>query len=289
MLKKRIVATLVVRDGIVVQSIGFKRYLPIGKPSIAVEFLNQWGIDEIVFLDISAATGGREPDFGMVREISSFCFVPLTVGGGITRLDQVKELIRCGADKVCFNQAAIHQPELLSGTAQVFGNQCVMASIDAMCTPEGYRVYDYRRRLPLEHETPGSLAFRLQELGAGEILINSVDRDGSYRGFDVPLIQNVCGAVSVPVICCGGAGRPDHFVEVFEKTTVSAAAAANFFHFSEHSVTTTKAQVRSTVEVRHDTHADYAESRFDPAGRLLKKGDCALEEMRFARIEKEVI
>lgn len=289
MLKRRIVATLVVREGIVVQSIGFQRYLPIGKPSIAIEFLNQWGIDEIVFLDISATSDGREPNFGMVREISSFCFVPLTVGGGITRLDEVKELIRCGADKVCFNQAAIHQPELLNRTAQVFGNQCVVAAIDAMCTPEGHRVYDYRRRLLLEHETPGSLALRLQELGAGEIFINSVDRDGSYRGFDVPLIQNVCEAVTIPVISCGGAGRPDHFVEVFEKTGVSAAAAANFFHFSEHSVTTTKAKVRRTVQVRHDTHADYLDSVFDPAGRLLKKDDRVLEDMRFVRIEKENI
>jgi len=289
MLKKRIVATLIVRDGIVVQSIGFKHHLPVGKPSIAVEFLNQWGVDEIVFLDISATVGGREPNFSLVREISSFCFVPLTVGGGITRLDQVKELIRCGADKVCFNQAAIHQPELLNKTAQVFGNQCVMAAIDAMSTPEGYRVYDYRRRLLLEHETPGRMAFRLQELGAGEIFINSVDRDGSYRGFDVPLIQNVCEAVTVPVISSGGAGRPDHFVEVFEKTGVSAATAANFFHFSEHSVTTTKATVRRVVEVRHDTHADYADSVFDTAGRLLKKDDRVLEDMRFIRIEKERI
>jgi imidazole glycerol-phosphate synthase subunit HisF len=288
MLKKRIVATLVVRNGIVVQSTAFKRYLPIGKPAIAVEFLNQWGVDEIILLDISATLGGREPDFSMVRESSSFCFVPLTVGGGITRLDQVKELIRCGADKVCFNQAAIHQPELLSKTAQVFGNQCVVAAIDTISTPEGYRAYDYRRRLPLDH-LPGKLAFRLQELGAGEVFINSVDRDGSYQGFDVPLIQSVCDSVSVPVICCGGAGRPDHFVEVFEKTGVSAAAAANFFHFSEHSVTTTKAQVRRAVVVRHDTHADYADSRFDPAGRLLKKDDLVLEDMRFIRIEKEVI
>ena len=289
MLKRRLLATLVVKDGIVVQSVGFKRYLPIGKPSIAVEFLNQWGIDEIVLLDISATIAGQEPDFGMVREISAFCFVPLTVGGGITRLDQVKELIRCGADKVCFNQAAIHQPELLSRTAQVFGNQCVVAAIDAVCAPEGHRVYDYRRRLRLEHETPGSLALRLQEQGVGEIFINSVDRDGSYQGFDVPLIQEVCGAVSVPVICCGGAGRPDHFVEVFEKTGVSGAAAANFFHFSEHSVTITKAKVRRTIEVRHDTHADYLESCFDSAGRLLKKDDRVLEDMRFVRLEREKI
>lgn len=289
MLKRRVVATLVVRDGIVVQSIGFNRYLPIGKPSIAVEFLNQWGIDEIILLDISATIGEREPNFGMVREISAFCFVPLTVGGGITQLDQVKELIRCGADKVCFNQAALYQPELLSQTAQVFGSQCVVVSIDATDTPNGPRVYDYCRRLALEHETPRKMALRLQEMGAGEILINSVDRDGSYRGFDVSLIQDVCEAVSVPVIGCGGAGKPDHFVEVFEKTRVSAAAAANFFHFSEHSVTITKAMVRKAVEVRHDTHADYSESVFDPAGRLLKKDDRVLEDMRFVRLEKERI
>lgn len=288
MLKRRVVATLVVKGGIVVQSIGFGRYLPVGKPAIAVEFLNQWGIDEIVLLDIDATRDGRAPDFAMVRSASARCHVPLTVGGGITSVEHVAELMHCGADKVAFNQAAIFRSDLLGETARVFGDQCVVASIDALRTEAGHRVYDYCRRRALDDE-PAQLAGRLQQIGVGEIFINSVDRDGSYRGFDLELIGNVCSAVTVPVICCGGAGTARHFVEVFQATAASAAAAANFFHFSEHSVTTVKAQITRELPVRHETHADYLGSQFDAAGRLLKKDDEELERMLFLRIEKEVI
>jgi len=271
-----------------VQSIGFKRYLPVGKPSIAVEFLNQWGIDEIVLLDISATRNGREPDYKMVHDVSAFCRVPLTVGGGIMHLEYVRELMRCGADKVCFNQAALYQPELLSRVAQIFGNQCVMVSIDVVAMSAGFRVYDYCHRCSLE-QSPDEFAAKLQEVGVGEIFVNSVDRDGTYQGFDFSLIQNVCDTVNVPVICAGGAGKPEHFAEVFERTAVSAAAAANFFHFFEHSVTITKALIRDKAAIRLDTHFDYADSRFDHFGRLSKKSDHVLEDMRFIRIEKEVI
>ena len=288
MLKKRVLATLVVRDGIVVQSVGFRRYLPVGRPQIAVEFLNQWGVDEIILLDISATAVGRGPDLGLVRDVAKRCFVPLTVGGGIHSLDQARALIRCGADKVAFNQAALHAPELLASTAEVFGSQCVVAAIDAVRHPDGYRVYDYRSRQAMAWEV-GEFAASLVVRGAGEVFINSVDRDGTKQGFDLPLIREVCAAVGVPVICCGGAGVSEHFAEVFRETLVHAAAAANFFHFTEHSVTTTKAILQSSVPVRHDTHADYAGSTFDAAGRLLKKSDQILEDMRFMRIEKEVI
>lgn len=279
---------LVVKDGVVVQSLGFRRYLPIGKPAIAVDFLNQWGIDEIILLDIGASRNARGPDFDMIRKISSYCLVPLTVGGGLTRIEHVQELMRCGADKVSFNQAALHQPSLLAEAARIFGDQCVVASIDGCLTNAGHRVYDYRKGITLE-QSPADLARQLQHLGAGEILINSIERDGTYQGFDVGLIDSVCSAVGIPVICCGGAGKADHFVEVFKRTRVSAAAAANFFHFTEHSVTIVKAQVGSSVPVRNDTHADYKDSRLDGAGRLLKKDDRVLEEMLFIRIEKEVI
>jgi cyclase len=288
MLKKRIAATLVVRDGIVVRSIGFSRYLPVGKPAIAVEFLNQWGVDEIILLDISAGRKEQAPDYALVRSVSTHCRVPLTVGGGITHIDHITELMHCGADKISLNQAALFQPALVADAAHLFGDQSVVGSIDAAYTDVGYRVYDYRQRKLLDH-SPAELARQFQELGAGEILINSVDRDGSYRGFDLDLISCVCNAVTVPVICCGGAGSAQHFVDVFLHTSVCAAAAANFFHFTEHSVTTTKAQINRQIHVRHETQADYDDSRFDVAGRLLKKDDQELENLRFIRIEKEVI
>jgi len=288
MLKKRIVATLVVKDGIVVQSIGFKRYLPVGKPAIAVEFLNQWGIDEIILLDISASRTGRIPDYAMVRNASARCRVPLTVGGGITQIEHIMELMHCGADKVAFNQAALFNPELLTEAAHQFGDQCIVASIDSLLTEAGHRVYDYRKSKVL-NQKPAELAAQLQELGSGEILINSVDRDGSYLGFDIELIDSVCSMVTVPVICSGGAGNLQHFLEVFKHTHTSAASAANFFHFSEHSVTTVKAQVSLQIPVRHESWFNYQGSRFDDHGRLLKKEDRELEEMLFLRIEKDVI
>jgi cyclase len=288
MLKKRIVATLVVKNGIVVQSRKFKRYMPVGKPEIAVEFLDDWGVDEIILLDISASKAGRLPDYAMVRSSSARCHVPLTVGGGITSTEHILELMNCGADKVSFNQVALHQPALIEKAAKLFGDQCIVVSIDASQIDGNYRVYDYLHRKALAAPV-AEFARQMQDRGAGEILINSVDLDGAQCGFDLDLINAVCSAVTVPVICCGGAGTPQHFIEVLEGTRVSAVAAANFFHFTEHSVTTTKAFVSQHIPVRHETHARYTSQLFDNAGRLLKKDDAVLEELLYHRVEKEII
>lgn len=288
MLKKRIVATLLVKDNIVVQSLKFNHYLPVGRPAIAIEFLDDWGVDEIILLDISATRNSFSPNYTMVRNGASFCRVPLTVGGGITSKEQVLNLMRCGADKVAFNQIALHQPSLLEETAKMFGSQSVVASIDALIVDGKHYVYDYlqRKALPV---IPAEFARQLQELGAGEILINSVDKDGTQCGFDIKLIADVCAAVTVPVICCGGAGKPQHFIDVLKDTDVSAVAAANFFHFTEHSVTTTKALISQSIPIRHETHARYVNNLFDSVGRLLKKEDEELNNLLYYRVEKEVI
>jgi len=288
MLKKRIVAILVVKDDIVVQSIGFWRYLPLGRPEIAVEFLNQWGIDEIILLDITATRNGRDPNFAMVRSLAQQCRVPLTVGGGITNLNHIYELMHCGADKVTFNQATLHRPDLLTEAARVFGDQCIVASIDAQYISGGYRVYDYLMGKTLEL-SPSDHATHLQSIGAGEILLNSVDRDGMKSGFDLDLINQTAYAVTVPLIVCGGAGVPAHFLDVLEKTSASAIAAANFFHFFEHSVTITKALTQQHHAIRHETHALYQSNDLDAMGRLLKKPDTTLEALLYLKIEKEVI
>ena len=288
MLKRRIVAVLVVKDDIVVQSIGFRRYLPVGKPTIAVEFLNQWGIDEIILLDISASRRGREPNFALVKSLAQHCRVPLTVGGGITSLAQIHELMHCGADKVAFNQATLHHPDLLTEAARVFGDQCIVASIDARWAGSGYGVYDYLTGQTLGL-SPVDHASHLQAIGAGEILLNSVDRDGMKSGFDLDLINQTAEAVTVPLIVCGGAGIPAHFLDVLEQTSASAIAAANFFHFFEHSVTVTKALTSQYHAIRHETHALYQGNDLDAMGRLLKKPDQTLESLLYLKIEKEVI
>ena len=270
------------------QSIGFKRYLPVGKPAIALEYLNTWGIDEIILLDISATFYQRQPDYEMIRNASLKCYVPLTVGGGITDVEHIKELMHCGSDKVTLNQAAIYQPELITAAAEIFGNQCVVVSIDAVKTASGYRVYDYINKANLTI-SPAEMAKRSEELGAGEILINSVDRDGSYTGYDKDLINSVCEQVTVPVIGCGGAKNAKDMLDVLQHTNVSAASAGNFFHFTEHSVNITKANIAKHMNVRLETFADYSENQFDEDFRLVKKEDAVLEQMLFMRIEKEVI
>jgi len=288
MLKKRIAASLVVKDGIVVQSINFRRYLPVGKPAIAIEFLNQWGIDEIILTDISATRNDQGPDFQMIKHASRKCFVPLTVGGGIKNTGQIKELMHCGADKISLNQAAIHQPELITQASRIFGNQCVIVSIDVIQNNNDYQVYDYLLQHPL-NLSPVAFAKKVQDLGAGEILVNSVDRDGARQGFDIELYNRISEQVTIPVICCGGAKNANDFLEVFTRTKVSAASAANFFHFTEHSVNTTKANIFRNIPIRHETYADYEDNSFDEELRLKKKTDSTLEEMLFIRIEKEII
>jgi cyclase len=197
-LKKRIAATLVVKDGIVVQSIAFNKYLPVGKPAIAIEYLNRWGIDEIILLDISASKNNAEPDYQMIKNAALKCYVPLTIGGGICKIEQIKELMHCGADKISLNQAAILNKQLITDAAHIFGDQCVIVSIDGIKKDNEYYVYDYLNSKPL-NLTVLDFVKEAQERGAGEILINSVDRDGSYLGYDLDLINTICEVASVPV------------------------------------------------------------------------------------------
>jgi cyclase len=288
MLKKRIAATVVVRDGIVVQSIGFKKYLPVGKPDIAIEFLNQWGVDEIILIDISATKSNAGPQFDVIRKASQKAFVPLTVGGGISNIKQMRELMNCGADKISINNAALHNKELISEAAHIFGNQCVVVSIDAIKIDDKYKLYDHVSQKHLDIEV-ASFAKEAERLGAGEILINSVDRDGSYMGFDIKLMNEICAAVSIPVIAAGGAKNANDFIEVFSKTKVSAASAANFFNFLEHSVNITKSKINNEINIRLETFADYKDAEFDTNIRLKKKSDNVLESMLYVKIKKEVI
>lgn len=289
MLKKRIAAALTLREGIVVQSIGFRKYLPVGKPPIAVEFLNQWGVDEIILLDISATRNGVSIDPAVVKALAPKCFVPLAVGGGISTLEQVDVLIHTGADKVSVNHSALTNPELISDIAHKYGDQCVVAAGDVISTESGYRIYDYTSGRATEVRLE-DWASEMQERGAGELLLNAVHRDGSYTGFDTEMVKAVTTRVHIPVIALGGAGNAAHFETLFRQTEAAAGCAGNFFHFTEHSVITTKALLqKAKLDIRTDTYADYAESTFDDNNRLRKKSDEVLDDMLYLKIEKEVI
>jgi cyclase len=289
MLKKRIIAVLPVYDGIVVQSVGFNKYLPVGKPEIAIEFLNTWGIDEIIINDISATRNGRVVDPQMIKKSAKKCFVPLTVGGGIRTIDDVDKLIQSGADKVCLNQSLYKNPNLISKISQNYGDQCIVASIDVLHTGISWKVFDYIK----DRSTDITLEVMLQkvtELGVGEILVNSVDRDGYYTGFDIELFRKVCKLVSVPVLACGGARNPQSISELFTKTAVSAACVGNYFHFYEHSVNLSKHQLsKFESDIRMESSTKYVDTKYDIEGRLVKKTDEMLEKMLYIKVQKEII
>lgn len=290
MLKKRLIACLVVRDGLIVQSIAFSRYLPIGRPKIAIEFVARWDVDEIVVLDMTATRQGRGPDLNVIGMAVERCFVPITIGGGIRTLSQVREVMRAGADKIAVNSIALESPEFISRCADAYGSQCIVASIDARETAPGcYEVFadSGKRATGLN---AGQWAARTQQYGAGEIFINSVDRDGSKRGYDIDLIRQVSDAVTIPVIACGGVGAYRHFAAGIQQGGASAVAAANIFHYIEHSTIVAKAHLRRAgVDVRLDSVANYEKLRFDEQGRLLKLSDEHLEEITHERFQQKAI
>jgi len=290
MLKKRIIANLTLLNGIVVQSKGFNKYLPIGKPEIAVEFLNQWGIDEIIISDISASSESSEPLFDVYKNLSFKCNVPLTIGGGIKSIDDIRGLLNVGADKILINSYALSKPDFISKAASIFGNQCVIVAIDAIKNQDSnYLVYDHISR----KATTKNLfdwAKEASELGAGELFINSVDNDGSYTGYDLILAKQIAFDVKVPVIICGGAGKPSHIYDVLSTTNVAAAAVGNYFHFSEHSVVKTKALLKQIgFNIRLETVANYSNNKINEFNRLQKHDDKHLENLLFKKITKEII
>ena len=236
MLAKRIIPCLDVRDGKVVKGVNFVGIREVGDPvECAMEYDRQ-GADEICFLDITATYEGRRTMVDVVRKTAEHVFVPLTVGGGIRSVEDFREILRAGADKVSVNSAAVKNPELISQAAEIFGSQCVVAAIDAKRDEKGnfkVAVHGGRKDTGLDAV---EWAKRCQELGAGEILLTSMDTDGCREGFDLELLRAVCSVVSIPVIASGGCGRLEHFSQVFEETGADAALAASLFHFRELTV-----------------------------------------------------
>lgn len=236
MLAKRIIPCLDVRDGKVVKGVNFVGIREVGDPvECAMEYDRQ-GADEICFLDITATYEGRRTMVDVVRKTAEHVFVPLTVGGGIGSVEDFREILRAGADKVSVNSAAVKNPELISQAAEIFGSQCVVAAIDAKRDEKGnFKVVVHGGRKDTGLDAV-EWAKRCQELGAGEILLTSMDTDGCREGFDLELLRAVCSVVSIPVIASGGCGRLEHFSQVFEETGADAALAASLFHFRELTV-----------------------------------------------------
>lgn len=234
MVKKRLIANLVWRNGMIVQSINFKHTNVIGNALTAVDFFNSWAIDEIVLLDVSRSRDFRDEFYDVVRELSKRCFVPLSVGGWIETSEDIRKLLLCGADKVVINTKAFENHSLITEAAKIFGNQCIVVSIDVRKNFKGdHEVYIDRGRrgtgILLE-----DWAKEAEKRGAGEILITSIDNDGMRKGYDLEAVKKVANAVNIPVIAFGGVGSWEHLIEGI-KVGAEAVAAGNIFHYKEHS------------------------------------------------------
>jgi cyclase len=244
-LTKRIIPCLDVKDGRVVKGIQFVQLRDAGDPVELARFYDEQGADELVFLDISASVEGRKTMVEVVKAVASELAIPFTVGGGINALEDMKRILRAGADKVSLNTAAVVNPGLIKEGADYFGSQCIVVAIDAKFDPEigTWRVYTHGGRTATEKKVV-DWAVEAAELGAGEILLTSMDSDGEKNGFDLELTKAVSEAVTIPVIASGGAGNAEHFAEAFLAGKADAALAASIFHYKETSVDEVKSFLR---------------------------------------------
>jgi cyclase len=243
MLKKRLIPVLLLKNGLLIRSELFKIHQIIGNPIYEVKRFNEWNVDELIYLDISRddrydlrrddhKVKGLTDSIQILDEVSKTCFMPLTWGGRICTLDNMWQRISRGADKITINTAAVRTPELITQGAKIFGSQAIVVSIDVLRHPNGEtEVFIDGAREPTGMK-PEDWARQVEELGAGEILLNSIDRDGTGQGYDIELISAVASATTIPVIACGGVGRYEHYVEGI-KAGASAVAAANIWHFKE--------------------------------------------------------
>ena len=252
MLAKRIIPCLDVRDGKVVKGVNFVELQDAGDPVECAKAYNAAGADELTFLDITASSDHRHTVVDMVEKVASEVFIPFTVGGGIRTVEDFREILRAGADKVSVNSAAIDRPELLSEAALIFGSQCVVIAIDAKKRADGsgWDVYKHGGRLNTGIDAI-EWAMKAEELGAGEILLTSMDCDGTKAGYDLELTRQISAEVQIPVIASGGAGRKKDFLDAFTEGQADAALAASLFHFKELEIMDLKKYLREQgVSVR---------------------------------------
>jgi cyclase len=251
MLKARIIPCLDVKDGRTVKGVNFVDLVDAGDPVEQAKFYDSQGADELTFLDITASHENRETIFDVVNRTAEQCFMPLTVGGGVRQLEDIRKLLLAGADKVSINTAAVHRPEFVREAAEKFGAQCIVVAIDAKSTgPDKWEIFTHGGREPTGIDAI-EWAMRMANLGAGEILLTSMDRDGTRSGFDIDLTRTLADSVTIPVIASGGVGNLDHLVEGIRGGHASAVLAASIFHFGEYSIPEAKLHLAAAgVDVR---------------------------------------
>lgn len=252
MLTKRIIPCLDVNMGRVVKGINFVNLKDVGDPVEIADFYNKEGADEIVFLDITATSEGRKTIIDVIRRTAERVFIPLTVGGGIKTLDDFKEILRAGADKISVNSAAIGDPQLIKRAAEKFGCQCVVVAVDGKRREDGsgWNVYINGGRIDTGMDALEWIK-KAEALGAGEILLTSMDADGTKNGYDTEFTKAVVECCNIPVIASGGCGKLKHFYDVFQETGADAALAASLFHYRELAINEVKSYLKSKgIQVR---------------------------------------
>lgn len=251
MITKRIIPCLDVRDGRVVKGVNFKGLKDVSSPVKLAEFYSDCGADELVFYDITASSDGREIFTDILTETAKKVFIPLTVGGGINTVADFDRVLKCGADKVSVNSGAVKNPAIISEAAKLYGNQCVVLSVDVKRVGGVFKVFAKGGRENTGLEAVSWIKYCVEN-GAGEVVVNSMDTDGVKGGFDLELLNAVCDAVSVPVIASGGAGKIEDFITLFKKIPkVDAGLAASIFHFGEVKISELKEQMfKANIPVR---------------------------------------
>ena len=235
MLKNRIIPCLDVKNGRVVKGINFVGLKDAGDPVEQAKIYSDGGADEICFLDITASNENRETIYDVVKKTSKKCFVPLTVGGGVRSIEDINKLLNCGADKVSINTAAVKNPDVIIESSKKFGSQCIVVAIDAKKNNEKWEVFTHGGRNKTGIDAL-DFAKKMEDCGAGELLVTSMDRDGTQVGYDIHLMSKISTTVNIPIIASGGVGNLDHLVDGIEKGKASAVLAASIFHYGKHSI-----------------------------------------------------
>jgi len=251
MLKHRLIPNIILNNGNIVQSVNFKHTNVIGNAITAVDFFNSWAVDEIIVLDVSRTSDYRKNFHKIISGLSKRCFIPLTVGGWIKDVDEIQEFLKEGADKICINTEAVKNPEIIKESSRIFGSQCIVVGIDVKKDSSNKYKVVINRGSEETGLSPVGWAKEVEKSGAGEILLTSIDHDGTKKGYDLDLVKSVSESVSIPVIAFGGVGKWEHFVEGITIGKADAVSAANIFHFSEHSTYNAKEfMVKSGLNVR---------------------------------------
>ena len=235
MLKNRIIPCLDVKNGRVVKGINFVDLKDAGNPVEQAKIYSDGGADEICFLDITASNENRSTIYEVVKKTSEKCFVPLTVGGGVRSIEDINKLLNCGADKVSINTAAVQNPKIVMESSLKFGSQCIVVAIDAKKEANSWKIFTHGGRNKTDIDAI-KFAKQMEEYGAGELLVTSMDRDGTQKGYDIELMQKISETVNIPVIASGGVGNLDHLAEGITKGKANAVLAASIFHYGKYSI-----------------------------------------------------